>query len=209
MNPSDIRAETIRRFANWQIKANENLPLIESLTDLQPKSSAQVAARATAAGYLAAFCFGAPAEKVHKDIMCFQLWEHLSAEEQSLLSNPDADGQSKASHGWLVEAIQFMAWSLGLVTLDNFAQCSDDLSSHFSKAGTDPSQFIASARLRPLSELLQEADTLYMLHWYAVEASLQGTPDKRILLPRISFRRHAADWIVGVADQWDDISLDT
>jgi hypothetical protein len=209
MSPSELRTETLRRFTAWRLKPNEHLPLVESLADLQPKLSSQVAARATAAGYLAAFCFGVPAEKVRKDLERFALWQHLSAEEQALITNPDASDQSKAFHSWLIEAIQFMAWSLGLVTLDHFAPCSKTLASQFPKAGADPSQFIANARLRPIGELLQEADTLYVLHWFAVEANLEGQPDKRVVLPSVSFRRHAADWVVGVAEAWDDVSLDT
>jgi hypothetical protein len=209
MIPSELRAETLRRFTAWRLRANEHLPFVESLADLQPKSSALVAARAIAAGYLAAFCFGAPAEKVRADLERFSLWQHLSAEEQFLLSNPEASDQNKGFHGWLIEAIQFMAWSLGLVTLDHFTECSETLAGQFPKAGTDPSQFIANARLRPISELLQEGDTLYMLHWFAVDANLIGQPDNRVVLPRVSFRRHAADWVVGVAEAWDDVSLDT
>ena len=209
MNPSELRTETLRRFGAWRLNPNEHLPLVESLVDLQPKSASQVAARAIAAGYVAAFCFGAPAEKVRKDLERFALWEHLSSEEQALLTNPDGSDQAKAFHSWLIEAIQFMAWSMGLVTLDQFAPCSETLTSQFPKAGADPSQFIANARLRPIGELLQEADTLYLLHWLAVEANLQGQPDQRVVLPRISFRRHAADWVVGAAETWDDVSLDT
>ncbi|MDK9702844.1 MAG: DUF4272 domain-containing protein [Sulfuritalea sp.] len=209
MSPSELRTETLRRFTTWRLKPNEHLPLIESLADLQPKSSSQVAARAIAAGYLAAFCFGAPVEDVRQDLERFALWRHLSEEEQTLLTNADASDQSKAFHSWLIEAIQFMAWSLGLVTSDHFAPCSETLASQFPDAGADPSHFITNARLRPINELLQEADTLYMLHWFAVEANLEGLPDERVVLPRVSFRRHAADWIVGVAGAWDDVSLDT
>jgi hypothetical protein len=90
MSPSELRTETLRRFTAWRLKPNEHLPLVESLADLKPKSSSQVAARATAAGYLAAFCFGVPAEKVRKDLERFALWQHLSAEEQALMTNPDA-----------------------------------------------------------------------------------------------------------------------
>ena len=102
-----------------------------------------------------------------------------------------------------------MAWSLGLVTLDHFAPCNDSLASHFPKAGDDPGEFIANAHVQPIEELRQEADTLYMLHWIAAEANLEGKSDLRIVLPRISFRRHAADWVIGVAEGWDDVPLDT
>jgi len=209
MNPSELRTKTLRRCAAWQLKPNEHLPLLESLADLQPKSGSQVAARAIAAGYVAAFCFGAPAEKGHKYLDLFALWQHLSADEQALLTNPASSDQSKAFHGWIIEAIQFMAWSLGLVTLDHFVPCSENLANLFPKASDDPSEFIASAQLRPVDELLQEADTLYMLHWLAVAANPKGKPDLRIVLPRLRFRRHAADWVIGVAEAWDDVSLDT
>ncbi|MFC7519043.1 DUF4272 domain-containing protein [Herbaspirillum sp. GCM10030257] len=209
MEPINLREVTFRRFASWRLKANENLPFVESLDDLRPKSGAEVAARAIAAGYLAAFCFSAPAEKVRNDLSRFALWEQLTIDEQSLLSNQDASDQSKAFHSWLVESIQFMAWSLSLVPLDHFAPCSEALVSHFPKPSTDPGPFIANASLRQIDELLQEADTLYMLHWCAVEGNLGGQSDSRLNLPRISFRRHAADWVVGVAEAWADVPLDT
>jgi ribosomal protein L25 (general stress protein Ctc) len=209
MSPSEIRTETLRRFDGWKLAPNEHLPLLESLQDLKPKSSAQVAARAVVAGYLAAVCFGAPQEKVRLDLERFSLWQHLSTEEQTLVSSPAASEQSKAFHRWLIESIHFMAWSLGLAPLDHFTPCSETLASLLPKAGTDPAQFIASQNLRPIDELLQEADTLYMLHWFAVDANLNGQPNMRVVLPQISFRRHAADWVIGVAEAWDDVSLDT
>lgn len=209
MSPSALRSETLRRFAAWRLAPNPSLPLVESLAELRPKSPSQVAARATAAGYVAAVCFGAPADKVRKDLDRFALWDHLSAEEQALIVNPEVSAQSTSFHSWLIESIQFMAWGLGIATLDHFTPCSDTLASQFPKAGTDPSLFIANAQLRPLDELLQEVDTLYMLHWFAVEANLTGRYDERIVLPRISFRRHAADWMVGVVDGWEEVPLDT
>src|ERR1044071_7374426 len=209
MKPSELRSETLRRFAGWHLKANQHLPLLEPLAELRPKLPSTVAARATAAGYVAAFCFGAPADNVRRDLQRFTLWEHLSTEEKTLISDPAVSEQSKTFHSWLIEAIQFMAWSLGLLTVDHFDPCSDTLASQFPNAGTDPSHFIASARLRPIRELLQEVDTLYMLHWFAVEANLNAQPDEGVLLPRVSFRRHAADWVVGVEEAWEDVSMDT
>lgn len=208
MDPSLLRAETIRRFARWGLVPNEHLPVLESLADLSLKSAEAVAARAVIAGYIAAVCFGAPGSKVRKDLEQLDLWRHVTAEEQELFAaSPSIE--SLAFHGWLIESIQFLAWSLGLVPLDHFTECSESLASHFPRPGTDPGDFIFRATLRPVEELLQEADTLYMLHWRAVENNLMGTPDARILLPRVSFRRHAADWAVGVDEAWEDVPLDT
>jgi hypothetical protein len=65
-----------------------------------------------------------------------------------------------------------------------------------------------SAQLRALDEIRQECDTLYMLHWSAVESHLSGQKT-RIALPIVSYRRHAAEWIAGTADEWDEVPLDT
>ena len=209
MDSSRFRAETGRRFSAWGLAPNEHLPLLELATALRPKSAAMVAARAVSAGYVAAASFGAPAPRLIGDLRRFGLWQHLTREEQALLREPDPSSESLAFNGWLVESVQFMAWSLGLCALDHFEQCSDSLVGLFPQPGTDPAEFVSQATLRPLEQLLQEADTLYMLHWRAVENTLANLPDPRIVLPRVSFRRHAADWVIGVAESWENISLDT
>lgn len=199
----------MRRFAAWQLVPNESLPLLETVAELRPKSSAEVAARAVSAGYVAAACFGAPTTQLRKDLERFGLWEHLTPDEQGYLNEPNPTDQSVALHSWLIESIQFLAWSLGLDALDNFTPCSEALATHFPRGGIDPVEFVSQATLRPMEEVLQEADTLYMLHWRAVENNLGHTPDARVVLPRLSFRRHAADWTIGVAEGWEDVSLDT
>lgn len=209
MNSCDLRAATLSRFSSWGLNANANLPLLESVADLQPKGPKDVAARVVAAGYVAALWFSAPTEKIKSSLDRFELWTHLSSEEQDFVSRSTLRYQSTGFHSWLIESIQFMAWALGIVALDHFAPCADTLASRIPKAGSVPSHFISNAQLRPLDELLQEADTLYLLHWLAVEANLTGQAHERVVLPRISFRRHAADWIIGTADAWDDVSLDT
>lgn len=209
MNPALLRAESQRRFATWGLAFNEHLPLLEAEGDLHPKPPEVVASRAVAAGYVAAASFGAPADKVTAELRRLQLWQVLSSEERAFLEGNADDPNATAFHGWLVESIQCMAWALDLAQLDHFAPCETDLAARFPQAGTDPTPFIAQARLRPLTDLRQEADTLYMLHWLAVELQLTGEQNERLVLPRIAFRRHAADWLIGVAEKWEDVSLDT
>ena len=121
MNPSDLRAETLNRFSTWGLNANVNLPLLESVADLQPKSASDVAARVVAAGYVAALCFGAPAEKIRSSLDRFALWTHLSSDEQDFVSIATLSAQSTGFHSWLIESVQFMTWALGIVALDHFA----------------------------------------------------------------------------------------
>jgi hypothetical protein len=138
----------------------------------------------------------------------YALWNHLTKAEQALFSPEGLAADAKAYHSWLIESIQFMAWALCLTQLDHFTHCDDRLADLIPRS-QDPSDFIRTARLRPLDELRQEGDTLYMLHWRAVESNLTGEQNDLVVLPRVSFRRHAADWIVGTADEWEDVALDT
>jgi Domain of unknown function (DUF4272) len=208
MKAADLRSITLRRFEEWRLHANESLPLVESESDIQPKSSERVAARIVAASYVAACCFGAPTAGAREDLERFALWGHLTDEEQRLFLPDRLTPGVQAYNSWLVESIHFMAWALGLTRLDHFSPCDERLAQLL--PGTrDPREFICSAQLRSLDEMRQESDTLYMLHWCAVEAQVTGNCDDRVVLPRVSFRRHAADWVVGTADRWGDVALDT
>lgn len=206
MTPTQLRENTLHRCAEWNVPVNPTLPLIEAESALTPRAAAEVAGRAIAAGYVAALCFGGPPAPIRRHLEQFDLWRFVSVKEQSLFA-PDAPMQAKSYYAWLIESIQFFAWSLALADLDHFRRCDDNLSSRFPHK-TDPTPFIASARLRPQDELRQESDTLYMLHWSAADANLTGSTT-RLDLPMVAFRRHAADWVVGTREDWDEVSLDT
>ena len=208
MDPTNLRAATLARFRAWALEANEHLPLLESETDLKPKTAGSVAVRAIAAGYVAALCFGADMQGSREDLERFELWTSLTDEERQLFGSDVRLTAVKDSNSWVVEAIQCMAWALCKTGLKHFSPCDENLRSLL-PMGVDPSAFCLEAELRPLDVLCQEADTLYMLHWRAVENNLRGVKDPRLVLPRISFRRHAADWMIGTAEAWEDVPLDT
>jgi len=71
--------------------------------------------------------------------------------------------------------------------------------------------FIQDANLRPIGEILDEADLIYRYHWAVKNARSKGEPppanlDKGVVLER----HHALNWLIGYMDQeWDDISTDT
>ncbi len=116
--------------------------------------------------------------------------------------------QEKVNATWLTECVQSLAWCMGLVELNPFRRCDDDLASHFPAPFTDPSGFISDAVLRPLDEIYQQADLHYRLHWADRNARLIGTQcsvDEGL----ISERRKPLDWVIGVEADRDEIPLDT
>ena len=125
-----------------------------------------------------------------------------------MLARDDHTEQEKIDAQWLVECMQSLAWCLGLAPLEHFKDCDDDLASKFPDPFTDPTDFIASASLRPFWEIYQQADIHYRLHWAARNASLSGTefPVREGFLRE---RRRALDWVIGVETDWDGVPSDT
>jgi Domain of unknown function (DUF4272) len=67
---------------------------------------------------------------------------------------------------------------------------------------------IEKAALRDFDQLYARADTMYRLHWAAVEARLNGQPFQ-LPEPAIIMRRRSVEWIAGSPYDWDDVPLDT
>jgi len=190
------------------IEINEGLPPIEALEELCPQNARAIAIRSVVLGYVIGIGFGADSHRLKKSMEAFGLFEHASAKEQAALSKSQYSQQERINATWLTECVQSLAWCLGLVELDPFRRCDDDLANHFPQPFTDPSGFLVEAKLRPLVEVYQQADLYYRLHWAARNARLTGqrsSIDEEV----ISERRKALDWAIGVETDWDEVSLDT
>jgi hypothetical protein len=72
-------------------------------------------------------------------------------------------------------------------------------------------QFIKKAELRPLSEILDEADLIYRYSWAVVDARVNGQPPPANLNQGVVYERHyALNWLIGYMDQdWDEVTTDT
>lgn len=190
------------------IEINENLPLIETVDELRPQDGRSVAIRSIVLSHVIGLGFGADAKRLQASLRNFGLLEYASPKERELLCKVDHTQQDKVNATWLVECVQSLAWCLGLVDLDPFKHCDDNLASHFPPPFADPSNFISQANLRPIDEIYQQVDLHYRLHWAARNARLTGRSCK-IAEGYISERRKALDWTIGVESDWDEVPLDT
>ena len=137
----------------------------------------------------------------------FKLWSSVTRREAALFERPSLNDQERVDCTWLVEAIQALAWSLGLVEMDHRRLADDDLSQRL-KFQQDPKALIACATLRPIQEIQQQCDRLYRLHWYARNSRLVG---KETIISEsvVRERRRALDWTYGVEPDWDEVPGDT
>jgi hypothetical protein len=208
MTPELAKRQSHDFLAKHGVRINETLPFIEGPAELNPQSSENVARRAIVLGHIIGIGFGQPGSTMKAPLEQFGLLQFASANETRLLNADVYTEQEKIDASWLVECMQAIGLCFGFVNLDPFAGCDDDLASHFPAPFTDPSDFIATATLRPFDEIYQQADLHYRLHWAARNARLYGT-DTPIQEGVIKERRKAIDWVVGVESDWDEMPMDT
>jgi len=208
MTPEEAKNHSQRFLAAHGVRINDMLPLIEAPNELNPRPSQDAARRVVVLIHIIGIGFGQPGARMKAPLEQFGLLKFASANELRLLNADTSTKQEKANAAWLVECVQALGWCLGVVDLDPFAGCDDDLASHFPPPFTNPTEFIANARLRPFPELYQQADLHYRLHWAARDARLRGT-DSLVNERIIEERRKALDWVVGVEADWDNMPVDT
>ena len=203
----ELKLKNQAKLRAWGLDVNEGLPLIEDLNEVTPRSASEVAARSCALGYVVGVGFGAKPEQLREDLERFELWTYVSAREQQILTvGPTA--QDKIDCTWLTEAIQALAFCLGLAELLPDQNRDDNLADQF-PLGENPSEFIDNASLRPLVEIQEQVDLHYRLHWYVRQCQLQATPPKLVDPGVVQERRRALDWAYGVEADWDEVPGDT
>lgn len=208
MTPVDAKQRSEQQLRQLGVRVNQDLPLVEELSELSPRNAQEVMSRAFVLCYVIGVGHGRPGKEMLERVRKASLESALSPQEQEWLAAKKLSPQTRGEVAWLVESVQACAWALGLVELHPLKHAPDELADHFLSPAIDPAARIQEARLRPMEELYAQADLFYRLHWAARQAQVDGTPFPE---PEISvrMRRRALDWIVGVPYEWDEVPTDT
>lgn len=207
MSMEELKTRTTGYLASVGIEVPSHLPTIEGMDEVAPRSAEEVAGRLSALAYVIGLGFGAKGSDLWEQLQKYDLGSFVSEREKNLLSEEVIGEQDKVDMSWQTECAQALAWCIGLVELDHFQHCDDDLAQQI-PFKTDPSNFIRSAKLRPIAEIQEQSDLLYRMHWYARNCRLTGQ-DCDINESIISERRKAIDWAYGVEEDWDEVPMDT
>jgi hypothetical protein len=71
------------------------------------------------------------------------------------------------------------------------------------------SEFIEDSELRPIADILDQADLIYRYHWPVRDAQLKGQQIPAALNPDVTEERHyTLNWLI-LEEAWDDVSTDT
>jgi hypothetical protein len=140
------------------------------------------------------------------------LADSLTPNEKAFISNPEPSQFDKTQFIWRYEAAWVLLWSLGYVQeLSPPTSICDVPAAVKVLHQRNREQFIQDAKLRSLTEILNESDLIYRYHWAVVDARVNGLKIPETIDSSVVLERHyALNWLVGYMDQeWDDVSTDT
>jgi hypothetical protein len=203
----ELKNKNTEYLSSIGIDVPEHLPQIEGIDEVKPRTAQDIASRLSALAYVIGLGFDAKGKDLLEQLNKFNLMPHVSGYESSLLSQDIIGDEDKINMSWLTECAQALAWCIGLVELDHFRHCDDDLA-HKIPFKEDPQEFIQNAKLRPINEIQEQSDLLYRMHWYARNCGLTGK-DCELSEGIVSERRKAIDWAYGVEEDWDEVPMDT
>ena len=204
------RSETALRAE--AVPVNKSLPAIESEREAKRRSTDEIAYRALALLLVAVKGEGLEQPIVEKVVKEYGLDPYFTPKERAFLRNKSPSQHDRVQFTWRYEAAWTLLWALGYVEkLEKpTASCDVPRAVKFMRERSTK-QFVAGAKLRPLSQILDEADRIYRYHWAVVDARINGRPPPANLEPGVTLERHyALNWLIGYMGQdWDDISTDT
>lgn len=190
----------------------EHLPAIESETDALRRDVETVAYRTMALLVVAVKGEGIEQSVIDDVITEYGLAPHFTPKEKAFLGDTAPPYQDRVQFTWRYEAACALLWALGyLPELGKPTAICDVANAVTTMRQRSAEQFIAEANLRPLPEILDQADLIYRYHWAVRDARINGRPVPAGLEPGVTLERHhALNWLIGYMDDaWDDVSTDT
>lgn len=218
MTPSQRKTRTEALLQEKGIPYFPGLPCIESEEETQLQTPEAVGIRISCL-FCVVSCAFYPSEDVYKKyhekyLKQHQLWDHLTAEELSFLSNPSPDKRSIVNFTWRSEALFVLMWAVGLFEKLPWPDRQTDtrqIVQVFPGLDGSPWRFIVDLELRAMPEILDASDLIYRLHWATRQAEVEGQPPMAGLDPEVIEEwHHAINWITKYDNSdWDHVPTDT
>lgn len=208
------KKQTEKYLKSLNIPFIDHLPLIEEESEVKIRTAQEIAERILVLVYLAYFSeVPEERENVIDFLKTNSLWDIVSPDEKGLFQKEELTDQETANISWRSEGIWLLLWTINKVDKLELPTEQVEISeiiSRLPKFQTDPSEFIKTSIVRPTTEILDQSDLIYRLHWATRNADLNNQPMPANLDLSIIMERHyAINWVTFYADEWDEISTDT
>jgi len=191
-------------FIDW-------LPVIESEAESVRRTDIAVLRRAIALSIVAEKPLTKDPEFIFGLIERFDIDGDFTPWERKFVYDKNPSEQNSINATWRMECVYILLWSLGLFELTRPAAAANNGETVAPMATIPYEELVQKIKLRPQSEILDQADLIYRYHWATKNASNQGRKIPEGLNHSVVMERHRAfNWLVGYLGQdWDDITLDT
>jgi hypothetical protein len=206
------KERSVKRLQQEGVPTIAHLPVIEDSTEAKSRTKEEIAHRAIAVCITAVKGEGLDQASVDRLVKKFGAEKFFSPKEAAFVKDPKPSEQERIQFSWRYECLWVLLWSLGYVEqLDRPAGVCDVPKAVTFLRDRDTAQFIKDAKLRPLSEILDQADLIYRYHWAVVEARVKKREAPGKLDGGVAQERHyVLNWLIGYMGQdWDEISTDT
>ena len=212
MTAVERKQNTERLLKSLNIPFIDHLPLIKEEHEARIRTPQEIAERILVLTYLN-YVSEKPEDK-DKVITFLKeqgLWNSVSNDEKELFSKELSD-EEHINISWRSEAIWLLLWVINKIeTIDlpneevSIPQILEMLPSFM----TDTKNFVQSATIRKISEILDLSDLTYRLHWATRNTELNKTEELDLNSSIISERHYAINWVTYYEEDWDDITTDT
>ena len=206
-----------KRLKAEGVPTNDHLPPIETETEARLRSAGEVAGRLLALTLVAVkadgLLSGESAESVRSMIDSAiserQADGLFTPGEKALIRALKPDRNDQIQFNWRYEAAWVLAWALRWIDGPLDPRKGADVPLLSGIVHDEPD--LARRGLRPLGEILDEADLIYRYHWAAREARLRGKPlPPGLTEDVVSEWHHALNWLIGYQGQaGDEVTTDT
>jgi hypothetical protein len=203
------RSEALLRSQG--VPVNSFLPAIEDVGEFRPRTRDEIAHRAMALLAVAVKAEGMEQSRMAEIVREYDLGSLFTPEERAFIGDPRPSQHDRTQFVWRYEAAWVLLWALGYVeSLDKPEAVCDVSRAVKTLTERGRGKFIADAKLRPVEDIVEQADRIYRYHWAVVDARLGGRAVPG-LDSSVTLERHTAlNWLVRYMDaEWDDVSTDT
>ncbi|MEL7122122.1 MAG: DUF4272 domain-containing protein [Bacteroidota bacterium] len=211
----DRKIQTENYLKELGIPFIDHLPMIEEEEETKIRTPQEIAKRALVLTYL---CYIGEVEEEKPEVVQFlkdeYLWSAVSPLEKELFRvDLELTPQERINISWRSECIWVLLWTIKKIDRLELpieeVQVSEmlELLPEFMKNTTE---FINTAVVREKSEIMDQSDLIYRLHWAARNDYLHQTNTSGLNPSIVEERHYAINWITNYEGlEWDDITTDT
>jgi len=206
------KERSLAKLLKREVPTLQHLPVIEDSQSAQKRTKEEIAHRAIALCLVALKGEGLDQPTVQQLVAQYGAHEYFTPAEKKFIAASSPTQLERIQFAWRYEDYWVMLWALGYVErLDYPDRICDVPRAVKLLREHSTAEFIARAKVRDLSEILDEADLIYRLDWATVNARLKKQVAPAGLDAGVVVERHRAlNWLIGHLNlEWDHVSTDT